>query len=165
MTNRVYSYGVLAVLQVLWATILFFMIDEPDIFSEAEARREKRKTFCGKLWSKLRQAWKACKSDSALTVSLVGLTTSRVSAQLQQVTFQNWIDSFGLPNTKEIWQKQNLVANLCGLPMVFVAGMLTDKVSAKIMVPASFTFQLAVMAGYMFCTQPDGAYAYFLAVF
>ena len=54
MTNRYYSYSLLGGLQVLWAVILYCMIDEPDIFTEAEARREGKKSFCGKLCSKLR---------------------------------------------------------------------------------------------------------------
>ena len=54
LTNRYVSYGLLASLQIVWAILLFFMIDEPDIFTEAEARRESKKTFCGKLCSKLR---------------------------------------------------------------------------------------------------------------
>ena len=61
LTNRYVSYGLLAALQVIWAIALVFMVDEPDIFTEAEANREAKKTFCGKLSSKLRQAWKACR--------------------------------------------------------------------------------------------------------
>ena len=49
--------------------------------------------------------------------------------------------------------------------MVLGVGILTDKVSAKIMVPATLLFQFLNMLGYMFCDQPDSVYAYILAVF
>ena len=61
LTNRYVSYGLLAALQVIWAIVLVLMVDEPDIFTEAEANREAKKKFCSKLFSKLRQAWKACR--------------------------------------------------------------------------------------------------------
>ena len=41
----------------------------------------------------LRQAYKACKQDPALWISLVGLIPSRNTSNLQQVNFYNWIAS------------------------------------------------------------------------
>jgi len=81
------------------------------------------------------------------------------------VTFQSWINSFDLEDPKGIWQNQNLISNLCALPMVFMVGKLSDKVSAKIIVPAVLLFQIILMAAYMFCHDPSSWYAYFLSVF
>lgn len=49
--------------------------------------------------------------------------------------------------------------------MVFAVGKLSDKISAKIMVPAILLFQILVMTAYMFCHDPTSWYAYFLAIF
>ena len=49
--------------------------------------------------------------------------------------------------------------------MVFVIGKLSDKVSAKILVPGVLVFQILLMTAYMFCHDPAGWYAYFLSVF
>jgi len=62
---------------------------------------------------------------------------------LQQVTFQQWISAnevkYGY-NGRDLWQKQNLITNLCALPMVFIVGRLSDKISTKIMVPGCLIF-------------------------
>lgn len=52
--NKLYSYGILAILQVIWAVLCWFMITEPDVRNEKEAKRHGRKSFCGKLVSMLR---------------------------------------------------------------------------------------------------------------
>ena len=52
--NKLYSYGILAILQVIWAIACWFMITEPDVRNEKEAKRHGRKSFCGKLGSMLR---------------------------------------------------------------------------------------------------------------
>lgn len=45
-----------------------------------------------------RQVYKACKQDTALLISLIGLMPSRNTANLQQSNFYIWIasDKFGL---------------------------------------------------------------------
>ena len=49
--------------------------------------------------------------------------------------------------------------------MVLIAGILSDKYTAKIVVPATLIFQGAVMGAYMFCHDPTSNYAYFLSIF
>ena len=49
--------------------------------------------------------------------------------------------------------------------MVFIAGILSDKFTAKVVVPATLIFQGVVMGAYMFCHDPTSPYAYFLSVF
>ena len=117
----------------------------------------------------LRQAYKACKQDPALWISLVGLIPSRNTANLQQVNFYNWIASskFGIPldDQKSAWQKQNIISNCFALPIVFLVGRLSDRTSPKILVPAVLIFQIVIMAGYMLCQDPIGWYAYVLSAF
>lgn len=92
----------------------------------------------------LKQAYKACRQDSALLISLIGLIPSRNTATLQQSNFYIWIAAakFGLDpkEAKSVWQTQNIISNLCALPMVFLVGRLTDRVSPKILVPAVLIF-------------------------
>ena len=57
------------------------------------------------------------------------------------------------------------MSNGLALPMIFLIGRLSDRVSPKILVPAVLTFQILVMTAYMFCTDPTSWYAYFLACF
>ena len=59
--NKLISYGILAVMQLIWAVLVYFMISEPSIYNEKEEKRKNKKSFCGKLFSMLRQAYKACK--------------------------------------------------------------------------------------------------------
>lgn len=159
------AWGLMAAIQVIWAGMLWFMVAEPDIYTAKEEKRHNKKSFCRKLFSMLKQAWLACKRDSALAISLIALTVSRNTSQLQQVTFQNWIDTFDLDNGKTIWQQQNLISNLCAIPFVFAVGKVSDKISAKILVPGVLFFQIVLMGAYMFCHDPTSWYAYFLAVF
>jgi len=74
------------------------MISEPVTMNAKESKHANKKSFCGRLISMLRQAYKACKQDPALLVSLIGLMPSRNTMNLQQVNFYNWISStkFGL---------------------------------------------------------------------
>ena len=44
-------------------------------------------------------------------------------------------------------------------------GRFSDRVSPKIIVPATLLWQIIVMTAYMFCEDPTGWYAYFLSVF
>ena len=59
--DKVISYGILALLQILWAVFFYLMITEPNVRNEKENKRHGRKSFCGKIGSNLRQAYKACK--------------------------------------------------------------------------------------------------------
>ena len=99
LDNKVISYGIMALMQVIWAVLVFFMITEPVILNDKEERHQNKKSFCGKLLSMLRQAYKACKQDPALLISLIGLIPSRNTANLQQVNFTNWLASskFDIP--------------------------------------------------------------------
>ena len=59
--NKLISYGILAVMQLILAVLVYLMISEPSIYNEKEEKRKNKKSFCGKLFSMLRQAYKACK--------------------------------------------------------------------------------------------------------
>lgn len=64
---------------------------------------------------------------------------------LQQVTFYNWIESyigpdFSLVEAQEVWQKQNLLTNICAIPFVLIAGKVADKISAKVLIPGALIF-------------------------
>ena len=82
LDKKVISYGIMGLMQVIWAVLVFFMITEPVILNDKEERHQKKKSFCGKLLSMLRQAYKACKQDPALLISLLGLIPSRNTANL-----------------------------------------------------------------------------------
>ena len=71
------AWSLMAAIQLVWAGMLYFMISEPDIYTEKEEKRHNKKSFCKKLLSMLKQAWLACKQDSALAISLLALTVSR----------------------------------------------------------------------------------------
>ena len=43
-----------------------------------------------------------------------------------------------------------MTSNICAIPMVVIIGKLADKLPAKLFVPLSFFFQIAVMTAYMF---------------
>lgn len=58
--NKVVAFAIPAVLQLVWAVLVFFMITEPDVRNDKEQKRNDRKSFCGKLFSMLKQAYKAC---------------------------------------------------------------------------------------------------------
>ena len=55
--------------------------------------------------------------------------------------------------------------NLMALPILFIFAKFVDKCSAKIMIPISFLFQIAVMMGYYAVPTPDHWSAYFMSVF
>ena len=80
--NQYIAWSLMAGLQVIFACVLVFMIDEPDIYTPKEGRRKARKSFCAQLFSMLKQAYLACKQDSALAISLVALSISRNTSQL-----------------------------------------------------------------------------------
>ena len=60
LDNKVLAFAIPAVLQLVWAVLVFFMITEPDVRNDKEQKRNDRKSFCGKLFSMLKQAYKAC---------------------------------------------------------------------------------------------------------
>jgi predicted NBD/HSP70 family sugar kinase len=62
--------------------------------SERELRKQGKKSVLGKVWSVLKQTWKACKQDHALGIGLIAVSIIRNGTMLQQVTFYNWITSF-----------------------------------------------------------------------
>ena len=61
---------------------------------EKEAKRQDRKSFCGKIWSLLKLALKACKADIALTIGILAANIMKNSITIQSVTFNEWILSF-----------------------------------------------------------------------
>lgn len=122
---------------------------------------------------------KACRQDHALLIGLFAITISRNGGMVQQVSFYNWIQSFECPPLPEpqppgcfdnktgqnLWQRQNLIANLCAIPQVILAGKLSDKVSAKKLIPAGIIYQILVFTAYCFVEHPQDSLAYVLAVF
>lgn len=138
--------------------------------SEREVRKQNKKSACGKIFSQLKQTWKACKQDHALLIGLIAVSISRIGSMIQQVTFSNWINSFisvdfSTKQAQNLWQVQCLISNSCAIPFVIVAGKLADKVSAKIMIPGTLTFQILVMCAYCLVKSPQGWGAYLCACF
>ena len=72
----------MAAIQIVFAGMLYNMVSEPDIYTAKEEKRRDKKSFCKKLLSMLKQAWLACKQDSALAISLIALSVSRNTSQL-----------------------------------------------------------------------------------
>jgi hypothetical protein len=62
--------------------------------SEREIRKQNKKSVFGKVYSVLKQTWKACKQDHALGIGLIAVSVIRNGTMLQQVTFYNWINIF-----------------------------------------------------------------------
>jgi len=95
---------------------------------------------------------------------------------VQQVSFYNWISSFVCTDkltcdfyftnddANSVWQTQNLIANLCAIPFVIIAGKVADKVSAKILIPGGLIFQIVVFSAYCFIPNPVCWQAYAMAV-
>jgi len=105
ISNKLVSYGMLAGLQICWAIIMWWMIDEPDTMNASEEKHQKKKSLFGRLWSMLKLSYKACKQDPALLISLIALIPSRNTANLQQVNFQAWLQTFKLPQSESqnVW--------------------------------------------------------------
>ena len=112
---------------------------------------------------------KACRQDHALLIGLFAITISRNGSMVQQVAFFNWIQSFECPlptptdpdpvlppgcfdakTGQNLWQRQNLIANLCAIPQVIMAGKLADRISAKKLIPAGIIYQILVFSAYCF---------------
>lgn len=45
----------------MWAVLVYFMVTEPNVRDEREEKHHKKKSFCGQLFSMLKQAYKACR--------------------------------------------------------------------------------------------------------
>lgn len=80
--NKYIAYGILAGMQLVWAVFVFLMVSEPQIMDAKETKHQGKKSFCGRLFSMLKMAYKACKQDHALLISLIGLIPSRNTANL-----------------------------------------------------------------------------------
>ena len=78
-------------MQVGFAVLTALMITEPKLRDKREEKHHAKKSFCRKLFTMLRQAYRACKQDPALMVSLIALIPSRNTANLQQSNFYIWI--------------------------------------------------------------------------
>jgi hypothetical protein len=62
--------------------------------SEREVRKKNKKSACGQVFSQLKQVYKACRQDHALSIGLFAIFISRNGSMVQQVSFYNWISSF-----------------------------------------------------------------------
>lgn len=74
-------------------------------------------------------------------------------------------EGFTIVQAHDIWQRENLITNICAIPFVILVGKIADKVSAKILIPAALLFQIVVMVSYCFVKVPNGWGAYTCAVF
>ena len=52
--NKILSYGIMALMQIIWAFLVYFMISEPVIYNDKEERHKSKKSFFGKLFSMLK---------------------------------------------------------------------------------------------------------------
>lgn len=57
-----------------------------------------------------------------------------------------------------------MIANLCAIPFVILAGKLSDRISAKIMIPGALIFQIIIFSLYMLVPDPTSWTAYAMAV-
>lgn len=157
-------------MQLIWAFIMFFMVDEPIVMDAKEARRAGRKSFCGKIWSLMKQVYKANKADHSLFIGIILSAFARIVVMLQQITYPQWCRSYiGTVYAKDtearVWQAQYLIANFCAVPMILVTGRLSDRLPAKMTVPATVCFQLIIMTLYLFVDDPTSWECYILSVF
>lgn len=77
-----YTFLLLGFLQIVWAFVISFMITEPKIMDDREARRQGRKSLCGKVVSLTKLVWKACKADHALAIGMIAMAVSRNGSML-----------------------------------------------------------------------------------
>ena len=63
MKNKTYSFLLLATLQLVWILIISTtgMVTEPKVMDAREEKKINKKSFCGKIYSVLKQTLKACK--------------------------------------------------------------------------------------------------------
>jgi hypothetical protein len=88
-----------------------FIVVDPMIMNEKEARRQGRKSFCGKVWSLTKLVGKACIADKSLTIGIIAASISRNQTMLQQITYNKWLTTFVTSKLitqdeeKNLWQK------------------------------------------------------------
>lgn len=104
------AFALLCIMQLFWVLLIMGtgMITEPAPMSQRELRKQSKKSSLGKMYSILKQVFKACKQDHALAIGLIAISFSRMGSMLQQVTFYNWIESyigpdFSLIEAQEVW--------------------------------------------------------------
>ena len=54
ITNRYVAFAFLALLQVIFLLVMYWMIDEVNVLDDREERRQKKKSMWGKLYSNLK---------------------------------------------------------------------------------------------------------------
>ena len=54
ITNRYVAFTFLALLQVVFLLVMYWMIDEVNVLDDREERRQKKKSMWGKLYSNLK---------------------------------------------------------------------------------------------------------------
>ena len=108
--GEISKFLLLGGLNFVWITIIwgFGLIVEPSINQDKEARRLKKKSFCGKIRSELNQAWKACKQDKDICIGLIALLISRFGVDMSIINYLTWLtDLMPDASTSEvtyIWQ-------------------------------------------------------------
>lgn len=61
LSNKIVSFALLGALQFIWTICFMLMITEPEIMSEKEERHQNKKSCLGKLFSMIKQLYKACR--------------------------------------------------------------------------------------------------------
>ena len=145
MTDQTYAFLLLGSMQLVWILMIVptRLIAEPKVMDAREEKKINKKSFCGKIYSVLKQTLQACKQDHALAIGLIAVSISRIGTMVQTTTFLIWIKSFpGFTQTEQtnLWQEQNLITNLCAIPIIIFTGRSCDKISAKILIPACILF-------------------------
>jgi len=90
------------------------MVTEPKNMDAREEKKINKKSFCGKVFSVLKQTYKACKQDHALGVGLIAVMITRMGTMVQTVTFNIWIRNYDcepvpfpncVANPSTLWQR------------------------------------------------------------
>ena len=92
-SNLLISFSILAGLMMLWVLIIGFskMVEEPKTMNEKEAKRMNKKSVCAKMYSSLKQVYKACKQDSCLANALIVCFIMRNGAMIISFSYFSWI--------------------------------------------------------------------------
>jgi hypothetical protein len=80
------------------------MIAEPKVMDAREEKKINKKSFCGKIYSVLKQTLKACRQDHALAIGLIAVSISRIGTMVQTTTFLIWIKSFNSSSFGQLQQ-------------------------------------------------------------
>lgn len=88
------TFLVLGGMQILWSIIMFFMVDEPIVLDAKEEKRAARKSFCGKIWSLMKQVYKALRADRALFIGILLCSIMKNVVMLQQITYPQWCRAY-----------------------------------------------------------------------